>query len=1102
MRKVKLLALLLAALMVVAAFAGCADTTEIEGEVDGLESRVEAIENALNGVQGSVSDLENSVSGIGSGIADNNTAVQGVLDALKDLESKLNETEKAPETETPVAGDSVDALKKRADELGALIGGLQAEVMANQRHYLAADYVAALQALTAAHTEIAASNTVAAMDAVYAALQNKLATFVRVDEKFYNYFIDLKGNYTGDDACVAKVKEALNFYDKVLKKHYADEGIAADKYNKYETDELDKKGEPVVVNLKTDVYDVMSGWSTNLYNTKTQAKSFVDRIEKLEPNAKYEELAVLVGEIAAWKKDAVALAPVHGDLVTNYAKLEAALEASLNYTVAETQIKSMTVESVFTGLPVNLFDDYATLVENNSHVLFVAVNKADGTFKLDEDKDIVYTADVYANINKAIDKWIDENDITEEVAEYIINALIKAKADPANGKIYDAKYVELAKAGKYFYAKYQNAEAFAATMAAEFESFKEGIAADIIALNGSSLQNSTDLVDAYKKNAEAINKWYDDSVKAYKDALAAEDKADKTAKNTRVEAVDTATEYAAVLEANFNEMVVLAGLGVYDDEAKTYSYGKANADNYSAGIVPADTKDTDLVKYPNLNYIQFYDFDDEEAETFLKTTFVAAQKAAKAINDKIADFPVLQQISVATVLTTIGGYHVSGSEDIDNDASTPAVPALLVVDKNFAAGTIAEYMAMYGKNGTAYGLNSAADLSSLVDMAAYEALVADVFARVEAIDDATSALNTAYDNLLGVGKEAIITTESFGLVNALVTAINEWKNAGGNVKAQVTEEYETVGEHKSYLLESVTEDYDSLTANTDFETVINDIRDRYVNLTREVSMLKSLYAMLDKVAGYSEIKYDTLKDGESLKGNYAVTALSKGSVVEKDGVATGQKWNASYVTFDAARFEFVLKTATVEFKTYDSQDTVTKSASKFFGFTADSATESKYDVKKTLANLAIDLDDKKFTVTQLLDLGTNLYDKFMVDNYGKTVAEVETARENFVVAKGGYELYGWVVAAADKVMAADPAHFDEESLKLVTTLDALKLNLSSTATGAGVAETIKFGGYKLEDLTADFALKHGISHADLGIEDAAKVYDIAPVVVWDKTVIG
>lgn len=1051
MRKVKLLALLLAALMVVTAFAGCAgDTTEIQGEVDGLESRVEALESAIGNVQGGVSDLESSVSGIGSSIDANNTTIQGVLDALKDLESQLNE--KPAETQAPVqtetqapVGDSIEALKAKADALGALIGGLQAEVMAEKDEYLAADYVAALQALTAAHTEIAASNTVAAMDAVYAALLAKLDALEQVDEKFYNYYVQLKGNYTGDEACVALVEEALEWYEEA-DEHYDD----ADWYKDFATGEKDKKGNDITVDLSV-LKAEMESWEEALEDVKDAAEAFVERIDDIKPDATYASLATLVGEITTWKKSAVALAPVHGNLVTNYADLEAALAASLNFTVAETLISALKIESVINeGATVALFADYFELVEAGRHINFVATNVT--TANID---DVIYTADVYAAIDKAIEKWIDENDITETVAEFIIN---KAFGD----------------GDEYFYAKYQDAKAFAATMAAEFETFKKDIAADFTALNSKTLANSQALVASYQANADELNAWYDAKVKAYADACTAADKADRNVKNYRVV---KAAEYAAALVANFNEMVVLAGLGSYDAETKDTYFGTSL--DYTLGV-KSDA---------NYNYIQFYSFDEATVE-FLTTTYKAAKAEADAINNAIAKFPVLQQISVVEVLTSIGGYHEEGTLDKGTEYETKAL--LVIEDKDYVAGTIAAYMAKYGKGGSAYDEKSKADLSALVNTAAYDKLVADVFARIDEIDDATAALNNAYNKLLGTGDEAIITTANTADVAALVSAIGAWKNAGGRIEAMLTVDYKTVGNYKSYTLVKVVDAYASLKANPDFETVIKTMQTRSAAIVKEMNMLVSLYQMLDKVNAYSKITIDTLSSTST--STIKNTNIAATGVAQRAANTEGKyDYDANYITFDGSKF----KVATA-YKIYGVEDKQVSSEAekKAYSVIAGKGFATDLSVNKTLAEMSSAWKNKAFHTSDLIKIATALYDKFMVDNYGVKVDSVESAKASFVAANNGYELKGWIVDTINLVKAADQG-YDVSSLKTVTTLNGLTTTLNAAT--AVLTADLAFGGYA-GALAGDFALVGDTTYADLGIDPTD--YYVDATIVWYYVPVG
>ena len=152
-------------------------------------------------------------------------------------------------------------------------------------------------------------------------------------------------------------------------------------------------------------------------------------------------------------------------------------------------------------------------------------------------------------------------------------------------------------------------------------------------------------------------------------------------------------------------------------------------------------------------------------------------------------------------------------------------------------------------------------------------------------------------------------------------------------------------------------------------------------------------------------------------------------------------------------------------------------------------TAKSLDVKVPLATLKTNLDGKYFNTTELIELATKLYDKFMVDNYGETFAEVETARKNFVAANNGYELKGWITS-----IAADLSKdgYDISSIKTVTTLAGLTTNLN--AASSHLTADVAFGGYKNADLTSDFALVGG-TYADLGIADATE-YDVDATIVW------
>ena len=98
MRKIKLMALLLATLMVVAAFAGCAGVKK--EELDALDVRVQALEDLLNGQQKDLEEIKNQLAENGD-----NTEILDAIESIKtDLEDKIKDV-----------NDRVDDVDGKAD---------------------------------------------------------------------------------------------------------------------------------------------------------------------------------------------------------------------------------------------------------------------------------------------------------------------------------------------------------------------------------------------------------------------------------------------------------------------------------------------------------------------------------------------------------------------------------------------------------------------------------------------------------------------------------------------------------------------------------------------------------------------------------------------------------------------------------------------------------------------------------------------------------------------------------------------------------------------------------------------------------------------------
>ena len=1079
MRKVKLLALLLAALMVVTAFAGCANTTEIQGEVDGLESRVEALEGAIGNVQGSVDGLEDSVAGIGSSIAGNNDAIKDVADALAGLKDQINElekpvdtdpvdTEKAPaETEAP-AGDSADALRAKANELGLKIGEIQGTLRVDEKHYADADYVAALQAVTAAQTAISACKTVAEMEAEYAKLETELAKYVRVDTKFYQLYTELKGNYTGDEACLIKVDEAIAAYEDAAE-HYADKGVTD--WDEYGKDENGKK--ILLSDLKTDI----DSWEGEYEWVADEADRLSDLIEDIEIGDSYNDLRTNIGQpYRAWLKRANALSTALVSLVSNYADYETALAVAEVSDDAKNDLSYLTVADWDSDGEVDLFDNYTELKAAGKHLVFVLRNG----------DELVETADVYANIVAAINAWAAEYNLDAKTAEHLVNQKF-------GGSTADAKY---------FYATFLNEKAFVEDMAAKSVEFKDTLAKSIKALNSKRMINvKEDFVKAYEANTKAIEDWYKACYDAYVKALDEAVAADKIVGNkTKVVAKEA---YKAVFEKNFNEMVVAADLGRYCKAHKAYTF------NTTVDLTLDDHKDdaacVDVLYTAGLDYdsdfVALYDFVEGDKMTkFLTTTYSDASALADKINKAIADWDIAGEKTVWTFLNTVGGYHTKVTETVDGVTYT-YLRANATVDKT--KETVAAYMALYGKGGDHTGN---ADLSALVDTDAYKAAIEALKAHLNKIDAATAELNEAYVALLGDGAEAVITTVNKGKVAALSGKLDAWKKVAGREDSERVEVIGTKNGHEEYELINIVNDYEAL-KNNNFKAVIAGLENRVNQLNNQIKALKSLYAALDKVNAFSKITIDSLGSANtSLKGsNYAATGIA---MTEKDSNKK-YDWVVSYITYDLEKHEFVVEETSAVYGTNDThkEAAALEEAVAKFSDVYDGRTDF---AGVTFSSVEFTWDGEMFKVDDLITIATNLYNKVLVNNFGAKDTDLENAKKSFV----GYEFANVVATVMSKLNGvATVTDAEKKAVKTSANLAELKNVLVSIDENSNF-EDIKFAGYTFLDMQAvnDVFTLAGDTEAVIDLLDKADIevevdettgaivavegVDVAETVVW------
>lgn len=180
MRKVKLLALLLAVLMVVTAFAGCANTDVIESDVANLDERVTALENLLNGIDKEIDDVTAKIESVDQQIADLKDTVEADKTAeeiaalekqLADQKAALEAQKAAAEEAKKAAEEAKTAAEKAAADQKAAAEAAQ-KAAAEQKAATEAAQKAAEEAKKAA--EQAAADQKAANEALLQQIQNIL----------------------------------------------------------------------------------------------------------------------------------------------------------------------------------------------------------------------------------------------------------------------------------------------------------------------------------------------------------------------------------------------------------------------------------------------------------------------------------------------------------------------------------------------------------------------------------------------------------------------------------------------------------------------------------------------------------------------------------------------------------------------------------------------------------------------------------------------------------------------------------------------------------------------------------------------------------------
>ena len=825
MRKTKLMALLLATLMVVAVFAGCASGVKQE-VVDELDGRIDAIESQLNGIG---DKLDNLPTNDNSAVLD---ALQGIKDGQDDLKAELDKiedrveaVEKAEPTTTPTTTPTTpDATVTAAAQAAQAEIEVKKGVFAkNVAEYTEEDYAKILEAFGAASVAVNAATTVAEVEAAKAALATELDKYMTYAMKAYDYYTKLLGNITEDaedlvDEAKAFLKDLKKVYDDKsvdfvgkldgVSKTTAPEWVAEVAYlvSEGSTEARDEYID-VYTNIET-LIALYNGTSKNIKDTKdvyyVNEKNKVAKYELATlaaytkaANELVDDIDDVIGEELVFSADLMKntnelskLFDTYDELVESLGNLGGDALVAL-ITNADVLVKA---EDAYDNLmeAVKAYDEATVVSRTQKEDIFYYFTELSDKTALeytDKDGELAWTIDVYADVDELLADWAEDYELSEEN----VLAIIEYKEGAG---FYTDTTAKANKTNTYVYYRHVNA-----LLTAACEKFESDIAGEILDLNGLTA-TSVEAVLSYNDIEEAIE-----------DLLVLQ-KADKKAEYP----MNLAIELSAFDADDWK--VILRESGIYEDLAdeRIAAY---------KGIIDLYTFDADIDELDDADKIYFgYDDDDKlvdnranaefcEIYNFFTTVYTAIEAAADKINDQIEDLvEKVEEKKLASnekFIALEGKYvKLSGSDKYESDGVTftAADNCYVAVDKLYTGDKYDDYMdALAADSSIEAFLYHYAEFEGMLDLDEFNAAkktiedridalfveIDEIIALVEDIDYVRTDKAVVYKDLNKNGKydkdeekgvdqtiKALVSLDDAGAVEDAIEVYNAWVYAGGS----------------------------------------------------------------------------------------------------------------------------------------------------------------------------------------------------------------------------------------------------------------------------------------------------------------------------------
>ena len=858
MRKVKVLALLLSALMVVAVFAGCADTDAIVTDVDNLESRVEVLEGLLNDQKDAIDNMNDQIGDVAEKLEDDTTADQlaavlealkqqqeanaAIQDQIKDLTDKVTKVEEDSKEEDETADDEV-ALQVAVKEYTANLQALKIRCELNYDLYIAEDYNAIVEAIKAGIVDISVAKTADEAKAAYDAAKAVYDAKAIVSEKLVALYAQVNNTITADSKALIDEIRAYIYDDTtktpaVLCPVTVKYGTSAATSAKAELQVANINGDKnadgslVKVNVVAELQKAVAAYDylTGANNSKVfsdKVKAAVDAIKAIDvvtygttnltaAKAAFEAVkADILGNATATTANTNVYAPYLADsamaLVTN----------SANIAAAEARLVELAIAAA-------MYETYGDASASGIASIFAG-------YKALSDKTLYTNKTVYDAVDAKLNKWIADY----KLEDVNVKAILAVKEPTVNYDTYVADRLEMTLSVKAY-------TDFAA------------IANRIAALNGLTTVSAASM-DEYKAIKEAINAW-----KVLR-------KADTTVTPAVTEILLSDANYAAIVAAY----------------------------NITVGAT------TDA------NYFELYAFTNNDVKAFFQEKFTVISDQATAINTAIANLKSNIE-SGSTKYPTIQKYIELKGEYVKNGDVWEKV------ETPTGTSTIAGFLETY----KAYDLSSllkladfeAALAKAIARIEGFKAGAATIKAKVDAISYVKVAKtnDASYDKATADNTYYYVNLADASAVAAANDAYTAWIKLGATSNLAewipaVDEDGEVIED--TYVFSPIAD-----------QTVINALKqmnEDILELQADAAKLVAHFELVAEVWNELSKTVDLFADNNTadvdvLTTVYAVLDAGKsGSTVMATPVVLANNESAYTINFNGTNYMLAKKAATV-----------------------------------------------------------------------------------------------------------------------------------------------------------------------------------------------